>query len=148
MKHLAFALIASLLASSAAACSSLSQPTPDELFAKASSVFRARVTETKLTTFVNPMKPGEQTEVVAAKYEVKEVFKGTPPSSGVVRDFPFGPGNCSLGLLPGVEYVFFPGENDFVLLFSGSFAFINAEGNEVKPRLEQLRKQAAAGRGK
>ena len=92
------------------------------------------------------MKPGEQTEVVEANYEVKEVFKGTPPASGIVRDFPFGPGNCSLGLLPGVEYVFYPDENNFVLIFSGSFGFINAEGNDVKPRLEALRQQASANR--
>ena len=92
------------------------------------------------------MKPSEQAEVMEAKYEVKEVFKGAPPALGVVRDFPFAPGNCSLGLLPGMEYIFYPDGNNFVLTFSGSFGFINAEGNDVKPRLEALRKQAIAGR--
>lgn len=143
MKHLLLALVASFAASSASACSSPSQPTSEELFAKANSVFRARITEAKLAKFASPLRPGEQIDVVEAKFEVKEVFKGTPP--GLVRDFPFGPGNCSLGLLPGVEYVFFPGENDFVLILSGSFAFLNAEGNEVKPHLEALRRQAPSG---
>jgi hypothetical protein len=142
MKHLVLALVASFAASSASACSSLSQPTSEELFAKANSVFRARITEAKLAKFANPLRPGEQVDVVEAKFEVKEVFKGTPP--GLVRDFPFGPGNCSLGLLPGVEYVFFPGENGFVLILSGSFAFVNAEGNDVRPHLEALRRQGSS----
>ena len=88
---------------------------------------------------VNPANPAEHVEVVEARYEVKEVFRGTPPSSGFVRDLPYGPGNCSLGVLPGMEYVFFPGEQDFVLIFSGSFGYFNPEGSEVKQHLEALR---------
>jgi len=128
----------------AMACSSLKQPTNEELFANASSVFRARVTEAKLVVITYSSASSKIVEVVEARYEVKEIFKGTPPASGVVRDLPYGPGNCSLGLLPGVEYVFYPGEQDMVLLPSGSFAFINPDGNEVKPRLEELRKLSGA----
>jgi hypothetical protein len=146
MKHIVPGLAALLVASSAAACSSLKHPSAEELFAKATSVFRARVTEARLATFANPMKSAERVEVVEARYEITEVFKGNPSPSGVVRDLPFGPGNCSLGLLPGTEYVFFPGENDFVLIYSGSFAFFNAEGSEVKPQFEALRKLGAQAR--
>lgn len=146
MKHFVSALFALLIASSAAACSLLKRHTNEELFGKASSAFRARITEAKLVSFANPMNPAERVEVVEAKYEVREVFKGTPPASGIVRDLPFGPGNCSLGLLPGTEYVLFPSENDFVLIYTGSFGFFNAEGSEVKPRLDTLRKLAAEAR--
>ena len=146
MKHIAAALVTLLLASSAAACSSLKQPSSEELFAHAISVFRARVVEARLAKFPNPLKPVEQVEVVEAKFEIKEVLKGTPPASGVVRDLPFAPGNCSLGLLPGMEYVFFPDASGFVLLPGGSFGYINAEGSEVKSHLEALRKLAGASR--
>jgi hypothetical protein len=118
----------------------------EELFADASTVFRARVTEVKLATLADPSIPTEHVEVVEGRYEIREVFKGAPSRTGIVRDLPFGPGNCSLGLLPGMEYVFFPGEHEMVLLPSGSFAFFNAEGSEVKPRLEALRKLAVPGR--
>ena len=101
--------------------------------------FRARVVETKIVQFRNPDNLSEVGEVVEAKFEVKEVFKGEPPRSGIVRDIPYGIGNCSLGLLAGVEYVFFPGENDSVLLLSGSFGFMNPNGAEIKKRLDELR---------
>jgi hypothetical protein len=142
-----FAAVACLLllfARPAMACSSLKQPTDQELFANAASVFRARVTEVKLASLVDPEQPSRTVEVVEARYEVKEVFKGAPPASGIVRDLPYGPGNCSLGLLPGMEYVFFPGKYEMVLLFSGSFAFFNAEAKEIKQRLEELRGRAGA----
>ncbi|MTV39876.1 hypothetical protein [Duganella radicis] len=137
-------IAAALTALPAIACSSLHQPTDAELFAKATAVFRARVTETKLAKFANPAKPSEVEEVVEARYEIREIFKGTPSSTGVVRDLPFGPGNCSLGLMAGTEYVFYPDSNGLVLIFSGSFGFLNSEGTDVKPRLEALRALASS----
>jgi hypothetical protein len=134
-----FAILSMFLSVQAMACSSLSHPTDSELFAGAKAVFRARVTEAKLAKFANPYNPSEVVEVVEAKYEIREVYKGTPSASGVVRDLPFGPGNCSLGLMPGMEYVFYPDKNDMVLIFSGSFGYFNADGTEVKPKLEALR---------
>jgi hypothetical protein len=115
----------------------------EQLFSEATSIFRARVTEVKLATLDDPSQPERKTEVVEARYVVKEVLKGTPPLSGVVRDLPFGPGNCSLGLLPGLEYVFVPGEYEMVLLPSGSFAYFNESGAAVKSRLQALREYAA-----
>ena len=139
MKAVAIAALCLCAALGAEACSTANPPTEKELFARANSVFRARVTEARLSRLVNPANPAEHVEVVEARYEVKEVFRGTPPSSGFVRDLPYGPGNCSLGVLPGMEYVFFPGEQDFVLIFSGSFGYFNPEGSEVKQHLEALR---------
>ncbi|WP_130300805.1 MULTISPECIES: hypothetical protein [unclassified Duganella] len=140
--YLLFAL--AILSLPALACSSLKQPTDEELFANAKSVFRARVVETRLGKLVNPSNPSEVVEVVEAKYEIREIFKGAPAAAGVVRDLPFGPGNCSLGLLAGMEYVFYPDANNLVLTFSGSFGYLNAEGTDVKPRFEALRKLVAS----
>lgn len=145
MKTTAIVALCLCTAANAEACSAANPPTEQALFSRAASVFRARVIEAKLSWLVDPANPAEHVEVVEARYEVKEVFKGTPPSSGFVRDLPFGPGNCSLGVLPGMEYVFFPGEHNFVLIYSGSFGYFNAEGSEIKLHLEALRHMNAAG---
>ena len=126
------------LPSSVLACS-FPQVSEEQLVAQAQSIFRARVTEVRLAQFSSPEQPGESTEVVEARYEVKEVIKGQPPASGVVRDLPFGVGNCSQGLTPGAEYLFIPGRYDLVWLPSGSFGYVNAEGREVAPVLQRLR---------
>ncbi len=138
LKKLLFVFALFFMAPLAEACSSLTKYTDEALFRKAKSVFRARVVETKIVQFRNPDKLSEVGEVVEAKFEVKEVFKGEPPRSGVVRDIPYGIGNCSLGLLAGVEYVFFPEEHELVS-FGGSFGLINPDGTEMKSRLDELR---------
>jgi hypothetical protein len=114
-----------------------------QLIADAKTVFRAKVTEVKLVVFAPPDYPGQKDEIVEARYEIKEVLKGVPPSSGIIRDLPFGPGNCSLGLYPGIEYVFFPGQYDMVLTPTGSFGYFTEQGS-VAPRLKELRKLATA----
>jgi hypothetical protein len=139
MRNLLMGFIVFLIVPLSEACSSSKKYTDKELFIKANSVFRARIVETKIVQFRNPDNLSEVGEVVEAKFEIKEIFKGAPPRSGIVRDIPYGIGNCSLGLLAGVEYVFFPGENDSVLLLSGSFGFINPDAPEMKRRLDELR---------
>lgn len=141
MKNLAAVLLLAVAWLPAGACS-FKEKTLEALFTSTKSVFRVRITEVKLAKFADPSKPKDVAEVVEARFEVKEVFKGTAPVAGIVRDLPFGPGNCSLGLLPGLEYVLFPGEYEMVLLPTGSFSYVNAEGTEVKPRLDTLRKLA------
>jgi hypothetical protein len=145
MKTIAIVALCLSATANAEACSTSNPPTEQELFSRATSVFRARVTEARLSRLANPANPAEQVDVVEARYEVKEVFRGTPPSAGFVRDLPFGPGNCSLGVLPGMEYVFFPGEHDLVLIYSGSFGYFNPDGSEVKQHLEALRHMSATG---
>ena len=138
-----FVLLALLLLDSRVEACTFKQRTDEELVAQSQNIFRAKVTEVKLALLRDPANTTATVEVVEARYEVKEVLKGAPPSSGVVRDLPFGPGNCGLTLLPGLEYVFFPGEHDMVLAPSGSFGYFNGEGTSVAPRLEAIRKFAS-----
>ena len=141
MIRIAIAFILFSAAYEAAACSF--EPRSDEqLFAAAKTIFRARVTEARLSKLDGLIEKGKSIEIVEAKYDVLEVFKGVPPPSGVVRDVTFGPGNCGLGILVGTEYVFMPEEHDMVLAPSGSFGYFNAEGTQVKPRLELFRRLA------
>jgi hypothetical protein len=124
------------------ACSTLGpEPTDEELFRKATTVFLARVvrTEEKQHAWRASSKP---MPIVEGDFQIVEVLKGQPPVDGKVRDFTFGPGNCSLGLLAGADYIFFiqPGQENFVLWPTGSRMIINREGTEVVRLLEKLRK--------
>jgi len=129
------------VAASAMACSWKERPI-SEVLAEAKSVFRARVTEVKLVNSgpVPQTARPKPIPVVEARYELLETFKGEPPPSGVVRDFMLAPGNCSLGLFPGWEYIFIPGKDDMVILPTGSFGYFNPDGETVKPRIEEIRK--------
>jgi hypothetical protein len=129
-----------LTATSGSFACSFKKRTDGELLADTKTVFRAKVIEVKLVTLTYPNHPLQSEEIVEARYEVKEVLKGKPPTSGIVRDYPFASGNCSLGLFPGVEYVLFLGNGDFVTMPTGSFHYITIK-DAVTPRLSALRKQ-------
>src|SRR5690348_1685023 len=120
------------LSQSAMACQWKQRPT-EEIVAGAKSIFRARVTEVKLLaprpTALERYPKG--LDAVEARYEILETFKGEPPAAGTVRDFMFAPGNCSLGLFPGWEYIFIPDSDGMVLLPSGSFGYFNREAKAV-----------------
>lgn len=138
MNKLIFLIILIFVPSIVFPCSFLPR-TDEEYFKEARAVFRGKVVETRLSIIHNPANPKEKVKVVEGKVIVTEKFKGEPPPSGYVKDLVFGPGNCSLGLFAGMEYVFYLADNDFVLLPTGSFAFFNAEGSQVKIELEKLR---------
>ncbi len=131
--------IALLLIPSLALPCQFKQKTDEENFRDAKTVFQARIIATRLGTLTNPENPKETVEVVEGKFEVIEKFKGEPPASGYVRDFIFGPGNCSLGLFTGMGYVFYLTDNDLVLMPTGSFGYLNDEGTLIRPKLERLR---------
>lgn len=135
-------LFASLLSTSSFACS-FAHLSREELFQMHSSIFHAVLTKTELSTFTNPKNEKESVEVVVGTYKLIEAFKGSVPETGEVRDLVYGPGNCSLGLMAGNHYIFYPDENGFVLIPTGSWAFFNPDGSEVKPELENLRKLKA-----
>ena len=128
--------------SSAIGCSTLGPPPSDEdLFRKASTVFVARVvrTEEKQVVWKGAKNPES---IVEGDFQVVEILKGQPPAGGKVRDLTFGPGNCSLGLLAGMDYLFFiqPDQENLVLWPTGSRMIINRQGTEVVKLLELLRK--------
>jgi len=44
--------------------------------------------------------------VIRGEFRLLETLKGQVPATGHVYDLPLGPGNCSLGLMAGWDYVF------------------------------------------
>jgi len=121
--------------SDAFACS-FSRPTSLETFERADRVFRAKIIATELR---QEDFEGEDREVVYATYKLLESFKGENPQTGLIKEYPFAPGNCMLGLLTGLEYVVFLKDGLFVTMPDGSWGYFNVEGSEVAPEIEKLR---------
>ena len=113
-----------------------------EIFNDAKKVFRAKIIATELATEIHD---GEKVEVILATYQLVESYKGDLPRKGKVKELPFGPGNCMVGLMTGLEYVIYLEEHDFVTLPSGSWGFFNSEGKDVAPKLEKLKGVAENG---
>ncbi|MBB6088659.1 hypothetical protein [Wenzhouxiangella marina] len=107
-----------------------------ETFERADRVFRAKIIATELR---QEDIEGESREVVYATYQLLESFKGENPHIGLVKEYPFAPGNCMLGLLTGLEYVVFLKDGLFVTMPDGSWGYFNVEGSEVAPEIEKLR---------
>lgn len=113
--------------------------TVEQQFRKASEVFLARIVSTKEMVCRDSRFPGD-IPVVEGRYQLKEIFKGNPSAEAPVRDFVFGFGNCSLGLLAGLHYVFFVyDDHRFVLLPNGIAAIVNLDSANVQEYLAQLR---------
>jgi hypothetical protein len=128
-----------LLPVRAGACSMPEPASEEEKFAQAKEVFLARVVRVEETG-----KPerigGSEIKTVQGTYKLLEVFKGEPKDGDKVLDFVFTPGNCSLGIMPGLFYVFFVRpENRLVLWVNGSRGYINLEGSVPKADLERFR---------
>ncbi len=138
-RHIASEFTALLFSVNCAfACSSLEKPpTIEKLFAKATTVFVAHVVRTQETDL-----KVEGIPIVEGEFRLLEIIKGTPPQDYKVRDFVYGYGNCSLGLLAGLDYVFFLQEEwgDLVVFPSGSQMLISPKGRASVEHLQKLRR--------
>jgi hypothetical protein len=129
----------------ALACSSLAPPPSDEeQFARASAVFVAHLTKTEEVTLSFKGFP-QAVPGVEGTFRIVEILKGDPPADGKVQDLVFGPGNCSLALFAGLDYLFFLHGDKWVLSTGGSRGFINLQGAEPRQLLEKLRKLKSSG---
>jgi len=124
--RLAVMIAIAVMTSPAFACSRVGgPPTVAESLASADEVFIAHLVSVKEIVMKGPER--EEGPILEGQYRLIEVLKGKPARSGKVHDLPFGPGNCSLGLMVGWDYVFmikrateFP-RLRWVSMFSGSF---------------------------
>jgi hypothetical protein len=123
--------------STANACSSLEpEPTDEQLFAKASAVFVAHIVRTEETEGLF----GQSHEkLVEATFDVMEALKGDPPSDRKIKSFVYGPGNCSVPLLAGIDYLILLREGNWVLFPYGSQAFSSLQSTEAKQVLAVFR---------
>ena len=131
-----------LASPSATSASSTTQPPPttEQQFAEATAVFVARLLRTEEAQMVWD---GKTEPIVEGTFRVIEVLKGQPPPDQKVRSLVFGPGNCSIQLLAGWDYVFFLyKDSNFVFWPGGSVGTFNIDGTGPKRLLEELRSLA------
>jgi hypothetical protein len=133
------ALVLVVNVGTAQACSSTEpEQTRAQLFARASSIFTAHLLRTEEIPAT-----GRPIADVEATFRTIEVFKGQPPATGKVRTLVYGPGNCSVPLLAGADYLLFLYDSDYVLLLPGGSELIwNLEGRVAKKLLAELRELA------
>jgi len=126
------------------ACSCDRTATDKSRFEEAGTVVLAEVTNTRLikTTY-----DSEEMEIIEAEFEPIEVFKHGAEKANFVRGASFGFGNCNIGLMSGLEYIFYIPENrddvdeqfkNFVHMCDGSNA-VNVHKNDFEEDLEKLR---------
>ena len=96
-------------------------PTPGAQLDQTQSVFRARLVSTRL--YRSPRGHQDDLEVVQGRYELIEVFEGTPPADSSVLDRIERPGSCALGLRTGLEYIFHVDRYGQVLRCGGSMVY-------------------------
>jgi hypothetical protein len=90
----------------------------EELYAKASAVFVARVVRTEEARGLSPFSH-EPEPIVEATIRPVETLKGRPPADGKVRTLRWG-NSCSLPLIAAEDYLFFLHGNSYVLVPGGS----------------------------
>jgi hypothetical protein len=112
------------------------EPTDRDFYKAAKLVLSAHVT--KVEEMV-PAGDGDGGLIVGTLRPI-EVFKGKLPQEFTVRSEVFLPGNCTLPLMAGSDYVFFlDGKDNFVQWATGSRSYFNIDGTEVRKELEAIR---------
>lgn len=116
----------------------------DVFYKKATTVFTAHLNETReRRDYILRVLIDKPVPIVEGKFEVVEELKGKPPTDGIVRDLPFGPGNCSIPLLVGLDYLFMWGETDgeyhYVGMPTGSRPLHSLKSEAAQKFIAQLR---------
>lgn len=135
------------------ACSRIGgPPSEEETIKEADEIFVAHLVSASEIQF--PSEAGELDEEdrldlmgVQGHYVLIESLKGATAKEGVVHDNPAAPGNCSLGLMPGWDYVFFVKHDQdrpefrWVGMFTGSVPLgpYRHSGDEEEKELTDLK---------
>jgi len=147
MRATLLAICLAVSALRAEACSIRDLATEEEKFAQAKEVFLARVVRVEESGKAERI-GGTEIKTVQGTYKLVEVFKGDPKDNDTVVDLVFNPGNCSLGIMAGLHYVFFiRPDNRLVLWVYGSRGYINLDGSVPKADFARFRELARKSTG-
>jgi hypothetical protein len=116
------------------------EPTKEELFRKATAVFAAHLVRVEEVTGQLPY-GNQRGKIVEGTFQVVEVLKGKPPADQKIRSLPFGPGNCTVPILAGTDYVFFLRDDapSFVSWPNGTQMIWSFEADGAQTFLSELR---------
>lgn len=123
------------------ACSrdpSLPPLTPDMQFSDAASVVVGHLTKVEE---VKPPNLGKgDAGLIEGTFRPIEVLKGEAPADNKIKSQTFQPGNCTIPLVVGAEYVFYlDGGENLVTWITGSVPLGNADSPTSQRLLEELR---------
>ena len=138
--------LALALATQAQACQRASQVTKQQLFDAATSVFTAHVIEiTEVDEKSFPDLSGVLTSgavhILKVKFRLIENIKGEPSDDRTVFSLSYGPGNCTIPMMVGWDYVFFDNSKAKHLITSldGSTPFLQIDTPPAQTLLTELR---------
>jgi hypothetical protein len=122
----------------AEACKCANGETPQSRFDKADYVALVKITGAELrdASELGSSEFDFADEYIRVSFEEIEIVKGAKFSPNYLKEYPYGDGNCMLGLRPGLEYVIFlvRDSQGFAANCSGSFGFSYGATSEEKLR--------------
>ncbi|MGE5516877.1 MAG: hypothetical protein ACM31D_13765 [Bacteroidota bacterium] len=112
------------------------EPTAEELFANAATVVVGHLIKVEQVAAADIDK--HDAGVIEGTFSPIEIIKGEAPADNKVKSQTFFPGNCTLPLLVGSDYVFFlDGKDNFVSWITGSASL----GFPGSPAVERAREK-------
>ncbi len=112
----------------------------EEQFAHATSVFIGHIVQTKE---IEDTIDGQPEMIIEGTFRVVEMLKGSPPANGKIKSRVYGPGNCTIPIMAGTDYLLFIHEDSLVSFVSGSGVLLTLnevlQDNETKQLLQVLR---------
>ena len=111
----------------------------EEKFQQASTVFVGHIILAKEVTDDPQAQKFPSSRYIEATYLIKEVFKGQPKNTGVVTDGVYVGGSCSVGMLPGVDYIIYLYKTNNVSICNGTQFYNSTRDKELIEKLRVLR---------
>lgn len=113
------------------------EPTPQDRFDRASSVFVAHVTRVE-----EDKEPDFKTRsdgTVFGTIITKEVIKGNPPDDNIVKEKFLIPAFCSIPLLAGGDYIFYLDSNAYLEIFNGTEYLGSSDDSFAQAKIAKTR---------
>jgi len=124
----------------AGACSWDRTVSHEQLFARSTSVFICHIVRTEE---VEGSFDGQREMIIEGAFRVVEILKGPSPAGGKIRSLVYGPGNCAIPIVAGIDYLLFVQEDNLISFPTGSRALPSLkedlQDNETKQVLQRLR---------
>jgi hypothetical protein len=131
-------IIGVLLNTSLHACSCV-KSSIEEKYKESSTVFIGHIVLAKEVADDPRAQKYHSNRYIEATYNVIEVFKGKPDNTGVVTDGVFTGGSCSVGMLPGVDYIIYLYKTNNVSICNGTQFYNTTRDKELIEKLRMLR---------
>jgi hypothetical protein len=132
-------MFASLFVPSLAIACSCLQSTTTQKYEASTMVFIAHITMTEEMLGDKKSENYLSKRYIKARYDVKEIFKGFPINGGIIYDSIYLGGNCSVGIIPGHEYIVFQNSSNEISICNGTTSYRKDDNSFTLRTLKMLR---------